>query len=178
MCVHWIAFTSCKEKPHKICANFPTSRITISRTRVLSTIFPFLTVPHVKHVVDEVIVESQLRFGDWACGAIELRHYHRQTQSFLLVGLRKVLLGYPMSPNFANFQGPGRIGNVGALDQHPFENGHIFGNDRNVWSLGTSSHFLVSFAATSVVVLINLVTLLNRAQKREKVLDAIISFAW
>jgi len=24
----------------------------------------FLTVPHVKHIVDEVIVESQLRFGD------------------------------------------------------------------------------------------------------------------
>ena len=60
-----------------------------------------------------------------------------------------------MSPNFANLQGSCRVGHVCTLDEHPFEDGHIFRNDRNVY-FGTWNFLIVIVALGSVVVLISL----------------------
>ena len=47
----------------------------------------YLTVPHVKHVMNEVIVKAQLRFGDGACGSVKLGHHHREAKALFLVRL-------------------------------------------------------------------------------------------
>ena len=52
-----------------------------------------VTVPSVEHVVDEEVVEADLRFGNGTSHTVELGHHHRQTQRFLLVSL-KIKLDY------------------------------------------------------------------------------------
>ena len=48
------------------------------------------TVPGVEHVGDEVVHEADLRLGNGARGAVELRHHHRQTARLLLGRLQSI----------------------------------------------------------------------------------------
>ena len=46
-----------------------------------------LTAPHFEHVKDEKVVEPDLRLGNRAGGAVELRHHHWVSQLLLVVSL-------------------------------------------------------------------------------------------
>lgn len=48
-----------------------------------------LTTPHFEHVKNEKVVESNLRLGNRAGGAVELRHHHGISQLLLVVSLQR-----------------------------------------------------------------------------------------
>jgi hypothetical protein len=68
--------------------------------------------------------------------------------------LREVLLGDPESPYFANLEGPGRIGHIRALDEHPFQDRHVLRGVGDV--LGAN---WLHIGATNPVILILLLLL-------------------
>lgn len=85
--------------------------------------------------------------------------------------LGKVLFGYPKGPDLANLQRSRRIGDVCALDEHPFQDGHIFRRNGDV--LGTDRFHRGSF---SFFVLIKVVIIINQCQdKQGLILDSLTS---
>ena len=101
--------------------------------------------------MDEEIIKSNLRFWNGASCAVKLRHHHRQTFPFLILGLKmerltaissyfivfirlrgeyeaylgKVLLRNPLRPLAAESQGSGGITHISTLDQHPFDHHRV-----------------------------------------------------
>ena len=55
-----------------------------------------LTAPHFEHVKNEEVVETNLRLGDRAGSAVELRHHHRISQFLLVVSLRREKASYDL----------------------------------------------------------------------------------